>query len=258
MLIKASTLKGFKLNCLDGEIGKVKQFYFDDQFWTIRYMVAETGNWLFGRQVLVSPFALASVASADENIAVNLTRQQIEDSPSLESDKPVSRRFEEAYSRHFGWPPYWEGPSTWGSDAHLARKSRENKIECAHDSKEWDLHLRSTQDVSGHHVQAEDGEIGHVDDFVIDDETWAIRYLVINTSNWWQGKKVLISPRWIQRVSWNESKVFLNLSREAIKQAPEYSDQELLDRDYESKLHLHYNLHGYWLDEMAHVKSASK
>jgi hypothetical protein len=117
--------------------------------------------------------------------------------------------------------------------------------------KAWDPHLRSTHDVSGHHIQATDGEIGHVEDFFVDDDTWAIRYLIVDTRNWWPGKKVLISPRWIERVSWRESKVFVNLTREAIKQSPEYPEESLLTRDYETRLHRHYNRQGYWVDEPA-------
>ena len=117
--------------------------------------------------------------------------------------------------------------------------------------KAWDPHLRSTHDVSGHHIQATDGEIGHVEDFIIDDETWAIRYLIIDTRNWWPGKKVLVSPRWIERVSWSELKVFVNLPRETIKQSPEYTEESLLTRDYETRLHRHYNRQGYWVDEPA-------
>jgi sporulation protein YlmC with PRC-barrel domain len=103
--------------------------------------------------------------------------------------------------------------------------------------------------VSGYHIQAEDGEIGHVEDFIIDDETWAIRYLVIDTKNWWSGKKVLISPQWIERVSWSESKVFVNLSHETIKQSPEYTEASLLTRDYEARLYQHYQRKSYWMDE---------
>ena len=110
--------------------------------------------------------------------------------------------------------------------------------------------MRSTRAVSGHHIQALDGEIGHVEDFIIDDETWAIRYLIVNTSNWWAGKKVLVSPQWIERVSWGERKVFINLSRETIKESPEYTEESLLTRDYEIGLHGHYNSKGYWVDEL--------
>ena len=120
--------------------------------------------------------------------------------------------------------------------------------------KSWDPHLRSTHDVRGYHIQAADGEIGHVEDFMIDDETWAIRYLIVDTRNWWPGKKVLISPQWIERVSWSDLKVFANLSREAVRQSPEYQTESLPTRDYEIGLHLHYDRLGYWIDEPAGEK----
>jgi len=126
-------------------------------------------------------------------------------------------------------------------------RDREKRRESILYEKAWDPHLRSTHDVSGHHIQAADGEIGHVDDFIIDDQTWAIRYLIIDTKNWWPGKKVLVSPQWIERVSWSESKVFVNLLRETIKQSPEYTEESLLTRDYETGLHRHYNRQGYWV-----------
>ena len=252
MLNKAKTLTGYKLESLDGEIGKVKEFYFDDQHWAIRYLVADTGNWLTGRQVLISPHALLAVSEREEHITIDLTKKQIEDSPSLNSDKPVSRQFEETYYGYYGWPAYWGGPYMWGSLSYplIARDGKKWK-ESTQNGKTWDPHLRSTHDVSGHNVQATDGEIGHVDDFIIDDETWAIRYLIIDTRNWWPGKKVLVSPLWIERVSWSESKVFVNLSRETIKQSPEYTEESLLTRDYETRLHGHYNRKGYWVDEPA-------
>ena len=248
MLFKAKTVKGYKLDSLDGEIGKVKEFYFDDQHWTIRYLVADTGNWLTGRQVLISPYALVAVVKEEQHIAINLTKKQIEDSPSLDSDKPVSQQFEEAYYGYYGWPMYWGGPYMWGPYPNIVRDSERWKASNL-GGKAWDPHLRSTDAVSGHNIQAKDGEIGHVEDFIIDDETWAIRYIIIDTSNWWQGKKVLVSPLWIDRVSWNELKVFVSLSRESIKQSPEYSEESLLTRDYETKLHRHYNRQGYWFDE---------
>ena len=248
MLVKAKTLQGYKLDSLDGEIGKVKEFYFDDRHWAIRYLILETGGWLTGRQVLISPYALVAVNKEEQNIAIDLTKKQIEDSPALYSDKPVSREFEEEYYGYFGLPPYWGGPYMWGSSPYIMRGAA-NRKEPYRTEKALDPHLRSTHDVRGHHVHAADGGIGHVDDFIIDDEIWAIRYLIIDTKNWWPGKKVLVSPRWIERISWSESKLFTNLSRESIKQAPEYSEDALLTRDYETGLHRHYDRPGYWLDE---------
>jgi len=249
MLSKANELKGYRLESLDwGGIGTVKEFYFDDQYWTIRYLVANSGDWLTDRQVLISPYALIAVIKAGQRITINLTKQQIEDSPSLDSDKPVSRQFEENYSKYYGWPMYWGGPNSWGSYyiPYIAHNHFELK-EATQGEKTWDPHLRSTHEVSGYSIHAVDGEIGHVKDFIIDDESWAIRYLVIDTRNWWSGKKVLISPQWIERVSWNESKVFVDLSRETIKQSPEYTEELLLTRDYEAGLHRHYNRQGYWV-----------
>ncbi len=248
MLNKVKELKGYKLHCLDGEIGKVKEFYFDDKFWTIRYLIAETGGWLTGRQVLISPYALTAVNKEEQYLSINLTKKQIEDSPSLDNDKPVSRQFEEAYLGYYGYPVYWGGLYMWGYNSYIVRDTQK-RIESAQDEKMWDPNLRSTCDVSGHAIQGTDGEIGHVEDFIIDDETWTIRYLIIDTRNWWPGKKVLISTQWIKRVSWNEKKVFVNLLQEAVKLSPEYTEEALLTRDYENGLHMHYNRRGYWFNE---------
>jgi hypothetical protein len=250
MLNKVTILKRYKLNSLDGEFGEVKDFYFDDHHWAVRYLVANTGNWLTGRQVLISPYALVAAIKAEEHIAVDLTKTQIEGSPSLNSDKPVSRQFEESYYGYYGWPMYWSGPYMWGAYPYIPG-DREQWTKSTEDEKAWDPHLRSTDAVCGHHIQALDGEIGHIEDFIIDDETWAIRYLIVDTQNWWPGKKVLISPQWIERVSWSESKVFVNLSREDIKQSPEYTEESLLTRDYETELHQHYKREVYWREELS-------
>jgi len=254
MLHKTKTLKGYKLDSLDGEFGKVQEFYFDDHHWTIRYLVANTGNWLTGRQVLISPYALVAAIKEEEHISVDLTKTQIEGCPLLESDKPVSRQFEETYHGYYGWPMYWQESGSLGpnpifgisSTAAPEVESRPKPVQTERDS-----HLRSTDAVRGHNIQALDGEIGHIEDFIIDDETWAIRYLIVDTKNWWPGKKVLISPQWIKDVSWSLSKVFVNLSREAIKQSPEYTEESLLTQDYETALHQHYDHREHWDDETA-------
>ncbi len=248
MLNNVTTLEGYTLHSLDGDIGRVKEFYFDDRHWTIRYLVADTGNWLPGRQVLISPHAMGSVMSQKHSIAVDLTKKQIEESPSLDRDMPVSRQFEGSYYGYYGYPIYWGGPYVWGAYPYIVH-GREEGRGLVPGAKTWDSHLRSTLAVSTYNIHAIDGSIGHVSDFVIDDETWAIRYLIVDTRNWWPGKKVLVAARWIERVSWDESKVFINLSRAAIKQAPEYTAASLFTRDYETRLHGHYNRQGYWVDE---------
>jgi uncharacterized protein YrrD len=262
MLSKVKTLTGYQLDSLDGEIGKVKEFYFDDRHWTIRYLIASTGNWFTGRVALISPYALVAVNKEEKNIAIDLTKQQIKDSPFLDSDKPVSRQFEESYYGYYGYPTYWGGPYSWGAYPYFIhnreRRDREPWREITPAGKGWDHHLRSTHAVTGYYIHATDGEIGHVEDFIIDDETWAIRYVIVNTSNWWAGKKILVSPLWIKDVSWDDKTVFVNLSREAIKQSPEYTEECLLTRDYEIGLHAHYNRKGYWVDELVDTEHSNR
>jgi hypothetical protein len=247
MLVKAKLLTGYILHGLDGMIGKVVEFYFDDQHWTIRYLVADTGTWLTDKLVLLSPYALAAIDSEDKHISVNLTKKQIEESPSPDTDKPVSRQFEQDYYAYYGWPMYWSGRSMWGNFPNIVRDPalwREPT-----DAKDaWNPHLRSMKEVSGYAIHATDDEVGHIDDFIIDTETWAIRYLIIDTKNWWPGKQVLVAPRWIDRISWGESTVFVNLSRDNIRQSPEYKENTLLTREYEVHLHHHYSLKGYWVE----------
>ena len=252
MLVKAKSLKGYSLKGLDGDIGSAREFFFDARFWAIRYLVANTATWLSGRKVLISPYSLDGVNIAEERVLVLLNRKQIEESPSIDTDEPVSRQYETSYNGYYDLPNYWGGPYMWGSYAHL-KLDRTRHIRPVSETIEWDPHLRSTDEVTGYHFVAPDGEIGHVDDFIIDDETWAIRYLVVATKNWWPGKKVLISPKWIESVSWDAREVVIGLTRETIKAAPEYTDESLLTRDYETGLYGHYNREGYWVDELSAV-----
>jgi hypothetical protein len=252
MLTRANALKGYSLKSLDGDIGSASEFYFDDRYWAIRYLVANTGSWLTGRKVLISPYSLDGVNTGDENVFVLLTRKQIEDSPSIDVDEPVSHQYEYLYNGYYGFPNYWGGPYMWGGNPYILR-DRSRWGVAGSEAMGWDRHLRSTDEVEGYHLAALDGEVGHVDDFILDDETWAIRYLVVATKNWWPGKRVLISPKWIEYVSWEEREVAIGLSRETIKASPEYTDGSLLTRDYESDLHGHYNREGYWVEELAAV-----
>jgi len=256
MLHKAKTLNGFKLNSLDGEIGKVKEFYFDDVYWAIRYIVVDTGNWLVNKHVLISPYALFGIKQEKQHIDVNFTKKQIEESPLMESDLPVSLQFENDYHAFHNWPMYWKGRYMWGETPSIQRNRRQF-IEATKNLKPSNHHLRSTHKVTGYHIQATNGEIGHIDDYIIDDDTWAIRYIVIDTENLWNGKKVLIAPSWIEKVSWSEEKVFVNLAREGIERSPEYTDKMLLTRNYEIELHNHYNRQGYWAVEPADKKHSA-
>ncbi|SRR5665213_1886457 len=255
MIEKVKSLRGYRLRSLDGDIGKVREFYFDDHFWTIRYLVADSGNWLSSRQVLISPYALSYVNQDEKTISVDLTQKQIEDSPALTSDEPVSRHFEQSYFAYYGLPTYWTGSYMWGAYPFFVRDAKSTSPPVPGEPVR-DLHLRSTNAVTGYHIQATNGEAGHVEDFILDDRNWAIRYLVIDAGHWWSGKKFLISPHWIERISWGQSKVFINLSLEIIRQSPEYTGNSLITHDYETELHRHYNRSGYWVEEMA-VKRSS-
>ena len=248
MLHKAKTLLNYKMGASDGEIGKFEEFYFDDKHWTIRYLVVDAGNWLTERPdspVLISPYAVRAIDEKKKVIDTDLTKKQIKNSPSWDTQKPVSRQLEESYHQYYGWPLYWNGPNIWGYSSYPVREIKK----AAHTEKPWEYNLRATADVSGYKIQATDGDIGHVTDFIIDDKTWAIRYLIVDTQNWWPGKHVLVSPQWIERVSWNESKVLIKLSRESIKQGPEYQKDSLITRDFETRLHKHHNREGYWSNE---------
>jgi len=249
MLVTAKTLRGYKLHCTDGEIGTVTEFVFDDRDWTIRYFVIETGTWLMDRQVLISLQSLTEVDEKTKYFTANLTKKQIEESPPLYKADPISRQFETKYHQFYGIPSYWNGPNLYFTPNMMNDSAVYKEITQGDRGLEADM--RSTDNVNGRRVHATDGEIGHIVDFIIDDEANVIRYLVVNIHNWLPGKKVLIAPEWIERIGWDDSTVFFNVLREKIKQAPEYTDACELNRDYEKELHKHYDREGYWNDKAA-------
>jgi sporulation protein YlmC with PRC-barrel domain len=249
MLIKAEELKGYQLDSTDGTIGSAREFYFDDHYWSIRYLVAKTGGWLSDRKVLLSPYSVSLIDPVHETVSLTLTKKQIENSPSIDTDAPVSQQFEDSYYNYYGYPAYWYGPYTWGYYPYLER-NRSKWVGSELTSTPWDRHLRSTHEVKGYHILASDGEIGHVEDFIIDEETWAIRYLVVATTNFWPGKKILVSPQWIASVSWDKREVVVDLSREKIKNSPEYVDDGAVTREYETGLYGYYDRDGYWVADL--------
>jgi hypothetical protein len=257
MLTNTAQLKGIVIHATDGELGTVDGFYFDDDTWAIRYLTVDTGGWLGGRRVLISPFSVVQTDWRARRLDVALTKKQIEKSPGIDTHRPVSRQHEAAYLGYYGYPYYWGGPYLWGPaffPAGLAIPTTISRDAMAERVRKesTDSHLRSSEAVTGYHIEATDGELGHVDGFLMDDQAWAIRYLEVATRNWWPGRKVLVSPAWVERVSWTESKVYAGLSREAIKQAPEYTQSTPITREYENRLYLHYGRPPYWLHEAEH------
>jgi hypothetical protein len=262
MLTKTTHLKNFVIRAMDGELGTVNEFYFDDDTWAIRYFTVDTGGWLGGRQVLISPISVIRTDWQSRQLDVTLTKKQVENSPDISTHQPVSRQQEAAYLGYYGYGNYWGGPFLWGTGltpGSLAIPSAvaAQKIADQSQTESSDWHLRSTEAVAGYYIDAADGEIGHVEGFVMDDEAWAIRYIEVATRNWWPGKKVLVSPTWIERVSWANNKVYVALSREAIQGAPEYHEAMPITRDYEYRLYSHYGRPPYWLREAEPKSSGS-
>jgi hypothetical protein len=253
MLRTVTDLKGATIAATDGDIGSVQDLYFDDVSWTVRYLMVDTGAWLPGRQVLISPMAVDRPRWSDGRLPVRLTRKQVEESPPADSTKPVDRQYEERYARYYGYPYYWTGPSRWGATAYpdgmltapVAPPDAPAEV-VTPGAEEGDPHLRSAVDLMTYYLEATDGDLGHVEDFLVDDREWAIRYMVVDTRNWWPGKKVLVSPEWIRRVSWEDSRVYVDLTRDGIKSAPEYDPSAPLDREYEDRLYRHHQRRGYW------------
>jgi hypothetical protein len=224
MLRSIKQLYGDSLGASDGDIGRVKDFYFDDQNWAIRYLVADTGVWLPGRQVLISPHSLGCLDQAEKILRVKLTRKQIENSPSIESHKPVSRQYEEEYYRYYGWPYYWQGDGLGGMSGFPILElppdppSNERADAIGPKPERKDTHLRSAQAVNGYQLQTADGVIGHVCDFMMDTASWAIGQLVIKTGHRLSGNEVLIPTKQVDRISYEESTVYVDLTRETVEQ----------------------------------------
>ena len=252
MLRSVNALRGFTIGATDGDVGRVEAFYFDDTSFTIRHLVVDTGGWLGGRKVLISPRALGDIDWDDRRIDAELTKAQVEKSPDIDTDRPVSRQQQIEYYRYYGYPSYWSGPYLWGGYSFpVVSPGRSATLE--HERRwEWgpqesgDPHLRSSAAVIGYHIAATDGDIGHVEDFLVDDETWCIRYMVVDTSNWWFGRKVLVSSEWITRVDWSESLLRVDMTREKVKNSPEYDSSGHVQREYERRLHDYYGRPGYW------------
>ncbi len=221
MLRNINDLFGFRIAAKDGEIGTVKDFYFDDETWTIRYLIVKTGAWL-SREVLIAPEAVIDHNWEDGTFSVGITKEQIRESPDIDTDKPVSRQQEAELAKYYPWQSYWGTGfypgGVWGNieptpsfDPRLIREI--DRKENSHE----DRHLRSSKAVTGYHIHAEDGDVGHVANFIFDDQTWQIAYLLVDTHNWIGGKKVLVAVKHVQHVEWENSKIDVDLTKDTIK-----------------------------------------
>ena len=234
-LRKLKDLTGYHLNARDGVIGELKQVYFDDRLWAIRYLVVHTGSWFFGEDVLIVPKVIQGLDEEKLRLDVELKRRQIEESPPVDSKLPVSRHYEVEYYRHYGWEPYWDADTFLGIPP-LAVTPQDDSLPKLPE----DPHLRSSKEVTGYRIHERDDEIGKVEDFILDDHDWTVRYLVIDTGRWLPGKKVLVSPAWIEKIVWAEGAIIVNLDCGLIQSAPEYDASKIINRDYELALYKHY------------------
>lgn len=260
MLRNVKDLFGYAVRAEDDEIGSVDDCYFDDQTWDVRYVVVDTGSWLTSRKVLVSPQAIGQPDWYSRSIPVSLTRDDVKNSPDIDTERPVSRQQEAAYFRHYGWTPYWGtagvmtpagalmGPPainpapvapTQAADAWTSADSMP-------ESQGGDPHLRSTREVTGYRIHALDDEIGHVDDLILDTDHWAYRYLVVDTRNWLPGKKVLVPPTWVESIDFQDRSVRVDVEKARIAGAPEFDPSEAVNRAYEERLYDYYGRPVYW------------
>jgi sporulation protein YlmC with PRC-barrel domain len=237
MLRRLRHLENWDVRSRDGQdLGKIEDFYFDDERWTVRYVVVRAGNWFVGKSVLLSPMAVDRVEWDKGAIAFALTGDQIKNAPDADLTRPLSRRWEATYSGYYGFPFYWAGPGVWGVGPTPLDVRSQATHPAAPPPAAEEEHLRSAREVEGYHIHAQDGEIGHVEDFLVDDQSWTIRYLLVDTSNWIGGRTVLIAPEFATRIEWAGQQVHVDVSREDVKSSPEYDPGAEIDRAYEERV----------------------
>lgn len=224
MLRSVTDLTGYSIHAIDGGIGKVEDCLFDDDKWTIRYFIVHTGGWLLGRNVLISPIAVKEIAWEGRYINVNLTRVQVENSPDIDLEEPISRALEAKYFRYYSWPYYWTGAGIWGTTGVPDPVTQ--LPEAPYESDQQDLidqHLRSSRESLGYRIEALDAHFGHLSDLLFDDKNWSIRYLAVQTRNWVPGKSVLIEPEHVELLDWTNRRLHIDLTEQAIKNARKYT-----------------------------------
>lgn len=251
MLWNASAIHGYTVAETDGELGSVKDLLVDDKSWTVRWLVVDTGNWLPGRKVLLPPSALGTPDRENRQFPVKLTKQQVTDSPDVDTDLPVSRQSEAHLYDHYDWEPYWDGSFSPASlimavPTDVTMNLQSSDPQDRHEAPQLDQgnpHLRSIAAITGYGIHATDGEIGAVEDILIDAAGWTVRYLTVDTGNWWPGERVLISPQSILEIDWVAEVIHLNVDRETVKKSPPYDPVITVDGAYDEKHLAYYNTH---------------
>lgn len=234
-------LIGYKIGAINGEIGSVKDFYFDDDTWTIRYMIVDTGEWLSSRKILVSPQAVVTTDCDNRIFHVDLFKDQIKSSPDVDTERPVSRQDEIKLQEHYRWSGYLDnGLYTGNAPVSVYEVLTRNADYGGKNKSIDDPHLRSTGSVIGYTVKAIDGDIGDVNDLIMSDTTWQLDFMIVDTGRWWPGRRVLISPKWIKAISWKENSVVIVHNIETVKSSPEYMPNQPLSSEYLLKVYSHF------------------
>lgn len=238
MLFRTSELHGMTLQARDDELGRVKDVIFDDETWIVRYLVADTKRWLPGKKVLLRPESFGRVDLEGKSIAIDLTKKQIQDSPLLEDDAPVSRYKEHALHIYFGWPLYWVPTAEQGADAVTPDGAAltDPKPAVADDAVSDDAQLRSEREVRGYRIEVNDETLGHVHDFLVDNGDWRLRYVVLSTGTWLSGEKRLMPASYVEAVDWASARITTTLHADALRALPKYEDATPIDSDYERRL----------------------
>ena len=254
MLLVVSVLKGYAIDASDGRIGTVSDFLFDDRTWKMRWLVADVGTWWTGHKVLIHPSAIDGVDHELRQLGLSLTKERIKGSPDAREDEPVSRQVEYNLHSYYGWDPMWADNGYFGAGA-MALPLMSPPLfggfvagEAAGvgpGTDEGDPHLRSVVAVTGCHLQASDGAIGHLENFMVDDATWTIDYLIVDTRNWWPGKHVLLSPHAVKDINYLDGKIRLNVSRDQVKGSPPWDPVTAIERAYQRRLHSYYDWPAY-------------
>jgi sporulation protein YlmC with PRC-barrel domain len=241
LLRSLADLKNYRIAAIDGTVGTVHDLLFDDHAWQVRYFVVDTGTWLPGRKVLISPTVARRTAWQSRHIRVTLTRDQVREAPQIDADPPVSRQQERELIEYYAWPAYWDmtsplPPVPGDSDGH------ERSPAPARDEPQ----LRSLREVTGYSVWSDGDHVGHVQDFLARGHNWIIRYLVVDTRKWLPGKRVLLSPNWVNNVDWNAAQVDVAVTQDQMEMAPGYDPAAPVDREHEQQLHADFNRPVYW------------
>jgi hypothetical protein len=228
VLLDAGDILGCTLGAQDGLIGTVTDFYLDDEAWVIRYLIVDTADEVRSRKVLIMPALLGTPDWVARTLPVTITREQVRNCPDIDTDKPVSRQQELGYLGYYGYGKYWGGGGLFGAATYpdILQAGLQPQPATHGDHAGDDPHLRSGNVLLRYYIHAVDGDIGHVHGFIVDDHSWAIRYLVVQTSNWWPGNRVLVAPESIDSVSWADCMISLDTTRETVRNSPPYDPSQ--------------------------------